>query len=121
MASSSQFAYSIHQRRHELLSELVSNVLQVTVSRTGSEAAVMLLLCAGCRSAPTHRHAPDLLSCCLLHTQHTCVPAHHTLQPDDENYGLALDYCLQKAYYHSFPDNNPKDTEAFYAECVAVF
>lgn len=37
-------------------------------------------------------------------------------QPDDENYSLALDFCLQKAYYHSFADVNPRQTEEFYAE-----
>lgn len=37
-------------------------------------------------------------------------------QPDDENFTLAHDFCLQKEYYHSFCDVNPSTVESFYAE-----
>jgi hypothetical protein len=37
-------------------------------------------------------------------------------QPDDENFSLAHEFCLQKEYYHSFGDVNPSTVEAFYAE-----
>jgi len=29
---------------------------------------------------------------------------------------LALEFCLQKAYYHSFPDVKPSEVEEYYAE-----
>ncbi|WIA29988.1 hypothetical protein OEZ86_000086 [Tetradesmus obliquus] len=38
------------------------------------------------------------------------------LQPEDENFSLAHDFCLQKEYYHSFGDVNPSAVEADYAE-----
>lgn len=40
----------------------------------------------------------------------------HVTQPEDENYGLARDFCLQKAYYNSFPDVHSGATEEYYAE-----
>ncbi|KAF6260435.1 Spc98 family-domain-containing protein [Scenedesmus sp. NREL 46B-D3] len=40
------------------------------------------------------------------------------LQPEDENFSLAHDFCLQKEYYHSFADVSPSAVEAFYAALV---
>lgn len=53
--------------------------------------------------------------CSTLGLHPVCIARLHP-QPDDENYSLALDFCLQKAYYHSFADVNPRQTEEFYAE-----
>lgn len=37
----------------------------------------------------------------------------------DENFELAWDFCVQKAWFNTFPAVNPRETEAFYAEWVA--
>jgi hypothetical protein len=42
------------------------------------------------------------------------------VQQGDENFELARDFCVQRAWYHTFPAVNPRETEAFYAECVAA-
>jgi hypothetical protein len=61
------------------------------------------------------RAAPIALHTLLLGCNHTAA----TAQADDQNYVLALDFCLQKAYYHSFPNTRPREVEAFYTGCVA--
>lgn len=53
-----------------------------------------------------------------VHARAICKRAYHATQAGDENYDLALDYCLQRAYYHSHGDVNPTEVESVYAGCV---
>jgi hypothetical protein len=40
------------------------------------------------------------------------------LQRDDENFSIAYDFCVQKAWFNTFPDVNPRETEELYARCT---
>lgn len=40
------------------------------------------------------------------------------LQRDGENFSIAYDFCVQKAWFNTFPDVNPRETEELYARCA---
>jgi len=103
----SQFAYSIHQKRHELIEELVSHLLHVQVCALLWHTEHCCLNMQGMQGpGPSSATPYCCFPCCR-----SCV-----MQPEDENYGLARDFCLQKAYYNSFPDVHSGATEEYYAE-----
>ncbi len=37
------------------------------------------------------------------------------VQEDDENYGIAVEFCLQNLDYHRFGDTNPGEVHCEYA------
>eukprot|EP00775_Hariotina_reticulata_P012731 gene12731-12861_t len=92
----SEYAQQIHEKRHELLQQLVMQIFDVSVGvRSGMHYKTLI------------EHQAD---------EGLCI-----VQLDEENMSLALEFCLQKGYYHSFPDVQPSEVEKFYAELVQRF
>lgn len=54
-------------------------------------------------------------ACCAV--LESCLASARWMQAEDENYALALDFCLQKEYYHTFADVNPETVESFFLRC----
>jgi hypothetical protein len=53
-----------------------------------------------------------LITACIIHSHSVGYVA---LQRDDENFSIAYDFCVQKAWFNTFPDVNPRETEELYA------
>lgn len=80
----------------------------------------LLALLPAASHAASCRHGVHVCRACLRFCSHSVLCAAPTAspQPEDENFSLAHDFCLQKEYYHSFGDVNPSAVEAYYAEWV---
>lgn len=101
--SASKYAHTINEQRYKLLEQLVTKLLHVEVSHGDWHF--------GCLTCPPHQQQS---SRCLLFVLMSAA-----VQQGDENFELARDFCVQKAWFNIFPAVNPRETEAFYAECVA--
>lgn len=103
----SQYAHTINEKRYNLIDQLVVKLLQVEVSRL--KGVVLILPVTYSRLVPLHHHT---------HSCSNVTVAAVVLQGGHENFELARDFCVQKAWFNSFPDVNPRKTEEFYAGYV---
>lgn len=114
----SQYAHTVNEKRYNLIDQLVVKLLQVEVSKVKKLCQLGLLRsCFVCLCATKHG--------CSTGSADLTVAAAVASQRGHENFELARDFCVQKAWFNSFHDINPRETEEFYARyvmpCTAQF
>jgi hypothetical protein len=118
----SDFGAKINEQRHQLTTQLVTKVLGLQVRGAARQtlACTQPYYIASCWLSSHASTCSCYMHACFEHLDYEMISClvctAGLLQPEDENFSLAHDFCLQKEYYHSFGDVNPAAVEGFYAE-----